>query len=449
MKGIIIGAGSAGRNLAERLCHEHYEVVVIDENPAPLGLLREDHDLMTVVGSGSSPAVLREAGLDGADLLVAVTDCDEVNILACIWARIAGVRHKVARITNADFMSEGGSSRLNELGIDLAINPRDECAAEIAHMLRLPGTEEAIDLLEGRVLAVGFKVSGDSPLLRFGLKDCVRPDLLQTVRLIGLQRAGQAEIPHGDTRFMVGDDLYVVGEPDRLPPFLDVVYPDRPRIQKAVIAGGGALGLSLARQLESSGLELRLIERDEVVAQACADVLNRVQVEKGDVLSEEMIEGAGFGSTTAFVAATGDDEGNIIGCLLAQRAGACLTVAKVAKPDYVAIINNLSLLDRAVSPHLSMMNAILHFVRGKSVQSASLLHTLPGELLEVVLGSAHPWAGAAIRSLKMPDGAIIATIERRREIVVPTGDTELRAGDRLVLFALPGTIGRLESFLNR
>lgn len=449
MKGIIVGAGSAGRNLAERLCHEHYDVVVVDDDPSPLDSLLEVEDLMTVVGSGSSPEVLRKAGLSDADLLVAVTDSDEVNILACIWARMAGVRHKVARITRSDFLQNGGADRLRQLGIDLSINPREECASEIAHMLRLPGTEEAIDLLEGRVLAVGFKVSADSPLLRFGLKDCLKPELLQTVRLIGLQRAGQVQIPHGDTRFMVGDDLYVVGEPARLPPFLDVVYPDRPHIRKTVIAGGGSLGLSLARLLESSGIELTLIERDAEVAQSCADVLDRVRVERGDVLSEEIVREAGLGGDAAFVAATGDDEGNIIGCLLAQRAGASLTVAKVSKPDYVPIINNLSLLDRAVSPHLSMLNAILHFVRGKSVQSASLLHTLPGELLEMVLSNAHPWTGAAIKNLKVPAGAILATIERGGEIVVPTGDTELKPGDRLVVFALPDAIGRLEAFLDR
>jgi trk system potassium uptake protein TrkA len=354
----------------------------------------------------------------------------------------------VARVSNLDIRADSDLLRLKELGVDLAINPKEECAVELAYMLQLPGAEEVVDLLQGRVLALGFKVSADSPLLRQTLKDCLPQEILRTVRFIAVQRGDDLSIPFGDARFMVGDDLYVVGQPDALPALMDVVYPDRPKIAKAIIAGGGSLGLSLARQLEPSGLDIVLIEMDGRTADACSNVLDRTLVLHGDAMSQETLENAGIGENTAFVSTTGSDENNIIMCLLAQKAGASFTVGSVSKPDYVPVINNLSLLDRAVSPHLSMMNSILHFIRGRNVRAATLFHTLPGELLEIMVETGHAWAGRAVRDLGMPKGTILATMERGGDVLVPTGDTLLGVGDRLVVFALPGAVKKLGHIMN-
>lgn len=448
MRVILIGAGSAGRDLAVRLYKEKHDVVVVDRDPTVLSQIQEQMDIQTVVGHGSSPAVLKRAGVSEADLLVAVTDNDEVNLFSCVCAKTAGVRFRVARVSNLDIRTDSDLLRLNELGVDLAINPKEECAVELAYMLQLPGAEEVVDLLQGRVLALGFKVSADSPLLRKTLKDCLPQELLRTVRFIALQRGEDLSIPFGDTRFMVGDDLYVVGQPDALPPLMDVVYPDRPKIGKVIVAGGGSLGLSLARQLERSAMDIVLIEADAKIADACSNVLDRVLVLHGDAMSHETLENAGIGKNTAFVSTTGSDENNIIMCLLAQKAGASFTVGSVSKPEYVPVINSLSLLDRAVSPHLSMMNSILHFIRGRNVRAATLFHTLPGELLEIVLDTGHQWAGRAVKDLDIPKGTILATMERGGEVLVPTGDTLLGVGDRLVVFALPGAVRKLGSIIN-
>jgi trk system potassium uptake protein TrkA len=448
MRVVLIGAGSAGRDLAVRIYKEKHDVVVVDRDSAVLSHLQEELDIQTVVGHGSSPAVLKRAGIAEADLLVAVTDCDEVNLLACVCAKTAGVSFRVARVSNLDIRADSDLLRLKELGVDLAINPKEECAVELAYMLQLPGAEEVVDLLQGRVLALGFKVSADSPLLRQTLKDCLPQEILRTVRFIAVQRGDDLSIPFGDARFMVGDDLYVVGQPDALPALMDVVYPDRPKIAKAIIAGGGSLGLSLARQLEPSGLDIVLIEMDGRTADACSNVLDRTLVLHGDAMSQETLENAGIGENTAFVSTTGSDENNIIMCLLAQKAGASFTVGSVSKPDYVPIINNLSLMDRAVSPHLSMMNSILHFIRGRNVRAATLFHTLPGELLEIMVETGHAWAGRAVRDLGMPKGTILATMERGGDVLVPTGDTLLGVGDRLVVFALPGAVKKLGHIMN-
>ncbi len=443
MRAIIIGAGSAGRNLAARLCLERYDVVVVDRRAAPLHALEEQFDILTVAGNGASPRVLDQAGVEKADLLIAVTNSDEVNILACGYARSSGVAHRVARVTSDDFDPASAAVKLRDFGVDLMINPKRECALELASLLQWPGASELVDLLDRRVFAISVKVSADSPMCRCALRACPQPDLIQRMRFVAVQRGRDLMIPQGDTQLMVGDDVTAVGDPAGIPAFLDLMFPDRPVIRKAVIAGGGGLGLTLARLLEETPLDIVLLERNPEIASACSGVLTRALVLRGDVMDEDVFAEARLGEHTAFISATGDDENNIISCLLAQKRGVSLTIGKVSKPEYVPVINSLSLLDRAVSPNLSMLNAILHFVRGRNVRAASLLHTLPGELLEVVLPGDNAWVGLAIKDLRLPKGAIIATMERGGRILVPTGEVRLEAGDRLVIYALPGALRQL------
>ncbi len=449
MRALVIGAGSAGSILAAKLCEEQHDVVVVDHRAQPLAELEQRADILAVQGHGSSPAVLRKAKADAADLLVAVTSDDEVNLLACAVGRAAGVKYRVARIANEDYLAADAKPPPSAFGVDLAINPKKECARELASLLRLPGTQEVVELLEGRAMAVGFRVSSECPLLRAPLKAYPEPELLTRIRFIALQRGPERSIPSGETRFQVGDSVYAVGEPASIPDFLRVVCPDRPDLRKVVIAGGGGMGLTLAKFLEQDGPQVVMIERDEAQADQAASVLGKALVIRGDIMEAETLAQAQFNAQTAFVAATGDDENNIISCLLAQKQGVAFTIAKVSKPEYVPVIDSLSLLDRAVNPHLSMMRAILHFVRGRNVRSASLLHTLPGELLEVHLSGRSRWAGRRVRDLRVPRGAIIAAVQRGEAMAIPTGDVELKSEDRLLLFALPDTIRRLESLFHR
>ncbi|MBP7274967.1 MAG: Trk system potassium transporter TrkA [Kiritimatiellae bacterium] len=447
MRAVILGAGSAGSHLAARLCAEKYDVVLVDRQAMPLAELSNDLDILTIEGHGSNPMILERAGIREAEIFVAVTDSDDVNILACSIARMAGVKYKVARVSAADYYSSDRVFNLKAMGVDLAINPKEECAQELAYMVSLPGSQEVVDLFEGHVLSIGFKISADSPLLRCTLATCPEADRLKRVRFLALQRGDEVMIPHGDNRFMVGDDLFVIGTPDDLDALLEYAYPDRPKISKVVIAGGGGMGRSLARMLESKHTDLVLVESNPAIAESCSEALDRTLVLKGDIMSSDTLENAGITDETAFIATTGSDENNIIGCLLGQREGACLTIAKVSRPEYVPIINSLSLLDRAVNPHLSMVNAILHYVRGRSVRSAAILSTLGGELLEVQIDAGHAWVTHRIRDLRIPRGAIIAVIEREGRVLVPTGDTRLEIGDRLVIFCLATIVEELTKLL--
>ncbi len=449
MRAVVIGGGNAGSNLAIKLCEEKHDVVMIDRDAKVLAELEAQLDILTLQGPGSSPEVLREAELGKADLVVAVTDSDDVNILACCLAKRAGVPYKVARITHAEYMNSNQFFNLKDMGIDLAINPLEECAQEIVDNLHLPGVQEVIGLIGNRVFAVGFRVTGTSPLLGATLKEFPRPELLKSIRFIALLRKSELIIPRGDTHFFTDDEVYAVGRPEEIHRFLSWARPDRAPIDRIIIAGGSGLGASLASRLEKERTPVVLIESDERLATECAESLKRTTVIGGNPLADDTLAEADFTENTAFIASTGSDENNIISCLLAQKHGARLTIAQVSDPKYVHIINSLSNLDRAVSTHLSMINAILHYIRGRNIEAAYLLQMLPGELLEVNLTSSSGWTGKQIRQLRVPKGTTIATVLRDGAVHAATGDLVLAEGDRLVVFSTPNAVRKIKAVFQK
>ena len=445
MRILIIGGGQTGGHLADKFCADSHDVVVIDPSAEALAELNAHLDLLTIQGDGANPGVLEEADLERADMVVAVTDRDDTNILACIFARARGVKRTVARVSSSAFLS---SRRIDfsQRGVDVLVNQYDEYARDLYNVLRLPGSIEVADLLDERVMVVGMSIHMDSPLLGTSLNRFAGKDWLQKIRFTAVVRGDQVMTPHGETTFLVGDDVYFAGEPDAIADFMQWAWPEYKRFQRVVIAGGGELGLQLARMLEHTRMLIVLIEQDEERADFCSAQLNRTLVIKGDALDQETLAGIGEASDMAYVAATGSDEHNIIGCLVAEKYGARFTAAQVGKKEYIGIINQLRLLDRIVDPRLAMVNSILHFVRGKNVQAAAILARLPGELVELKLAAKHKWAGKTIKDLRLPDGAIIVTALRGGQVKTATGDLTLAAGDRVVVFCLPAAMVKMESF---
>jgi trk system potassium uptake protein TrkA len=443
MRILIIGAGNTGRNLAFKLCAMDHDVVIVDHAPEQLAMLDSQLDLMTVSGAGSSPEVLKEAEISKADLVLAVTSIDEVNILACHMAHVAGVPNTVARVSNPT-LTRSPLVDLKQLGVDLMISQNHLVGGEIFEILRNPGLTESVELLDGRLVIAGVRVRPGGPLLRGPLSDLQPEPMVADVRFVAMVRGEQLSLPNGETRFETGDDLYVAIKPNNLPTFLDWVYPGRRPFEKTVIAGGGGAGLDLARRLEGVRMPTVLLEWDAVRAGECSAALDKPVVLHGDASDRETLVSAGVGPDTAFVAITGDEEMNIIGCILAHQLGAAFTLAQVTKPGYVPVIRSLALLDGVVSPHQCMVNAILHFVRGRHVKAAVQLRRAPGEFLHVVIRDGHRWAGKPIHRLKMPGRCLIASVLRADQVHVPTGGLVIQAGDQLVMFAMPADVERVQ-----
>jgi trk system potassium uptake protein TrkA len=446
---VIIGAGDAGQRLAARLCEEKHDVVLVDHRAQPLEDISSELDVQTIQGNGTSPRILEQAGVARAGLVAAVTDRDEVNILAAVFAHAAGAQHTAVRVSNDELTTRQHLEHLSRLGIGLVVNEHDECAREVLSVLSMGGAKELVRMVGGRIQAVGLDVPPGSHLLAGPLRHFPRPDVLHAVRLIAVMRRERLLMPHGDLQFEVKDTIYCVGKPDDVRAFLDVVRPDRTPVQKVLVAGGGDLGLRLARHLERTDKKVIVIEEDAARAHDCSASLEKGMVIAGNALDRLVLEEIGIAPHTAIVASTGNDENNIIVCLLAQKLGAAFGVAVVSNPEYVPIINEARLLDRAVSPYLTTMNAILRFVRGTNIRATTLLQNVPGELLEIHVSAGSKWVGKSLKDARLPRRAVVAAVVRGEEAGVATGDTVLREGDRLIVFAPLGAAARLESVFRK
>ncbi len=444
MRIVIIGAGNAGRQLAKRLCEERHSVVMVDVDAHALAQAEAGLDILSICGQGSNPRVLEEAQVDKSDLLIAVTDNDEVNILSCLLANAAGVKGKIARVTNPDFLN--GSSRydLTKMGIDLVINQKQECAREVFNMLQMPGALEAFELFAGKVMVAGFNVNAVSPLLDRTPAECDRLDLIQSVRVIAIRRNDELVVPHGNTVFQRNDLVYLVGKHSDIARFFNWVCPDIEPFEKVIIAGGGDLGLMLAKFIENE-VDTVVLEHDEARARFCSAELNKALILRADALTETALEESGLHARTAFVALTGDDEGNIMNCLMAQKKGASFTATQITRTDFIPVVESLYLVNRVVSPYISTTNAILHWLRSKQVRTASLLHNLPGELLDVIIEPNSKLDGKRIREIKMPGKSIIATVMRNGEVVTATGDLQFHTGDRALIFCHPDAVKKIQA----
>jgi len=445
MRALIAGAGNAGRRLAERLCGEGHEVVLVDENQRRLDEVSSMLDLLTVCGNAASPDLLAEAQLSRTTLFAAVTDNDEVNILAALFAHEAGVPQTVVRVSNSAYLASHSVEVLLKMGIDLIVNEHDECAREIQMVLNIPGSREVIEVVQGRILCVGFTQQAGGRMTGRALRDYAGEGFLNRVRLLAVMRQGGLLIPDGDLVVEPQDILYCIGQTADVRAFVQDVCRDCQPIEKVIIAGGGDTGMHLARRLERTDRQVVLIEQDAAAAQACSANLSKATVLHGSALDRQLLDEIGVDGGTAIVAAMGDDENNILAALLAKKSGATFGVSIVSNPSYVQIINDDHLLDRAVSPYLTTINAILRFLRGTNIRAVNLLHNVPGELLQVDLPLGSRWHETAVRHLKLGRKAILAMILRGEEVIVPTGDTELHVDDRLFIFIPQGTAAKVEA----
>ena len=444
MRVLIIGAGNAGRQLAERLCDEKHSVVMVDADPQVLAEAEARLDILTICGPGSSPRILAEAQVDKCQLVIAVTDCDEANILACLYAHAAGVDRKVARVSSPEYIHSDDTYDLTAMGIDLVINQKQECAREMFHMLQMPEALEAFEIFKGKVMVAGVPVDTQSPIRGTTPAECSNQELIQKIRIIAIRRNGDLIIPHGDTRFEENDLVYLVGQRADLRSFFEWICPERKPFEKVIIAGGGDLGLMLAKRMENE-TECVLLEQDEDRARHCSAELNKTLILRADALTGSALDETGIGPRTAFVALTGDDENNIMNCLMAQKKGAPFTLANITRTDYLPVVESLNLIDRVVSPYISTTHAILHYLRSQQVQAASLLHNLPGELLDVVIAGTSKAAFKKISEIKMPNNAIIASVLRDEEVLSATGGLQLVPDDRLLVFSLPDAVKKIQA----
>lgn len=448
MKVIVCGAGQVGTNIARYLATENNNVTIIDQEANLVRRLSETLDVQAVVGHASSPPVLEAAGAADADLIIAVTYSDEVNMVACQVAHsLFSVPTKIARIRNQAYLDPIWSDLFSRdnMPIDVIISPEIEVARAISRRMQVPGAFDMIPLGDGLLRVIGVICREDCPIIDTPLRQLTAlfPDL--NIRILAIVRNDRAIIPAADDQMLAGDEVYFVAETTHVARAMATFGYEEPEARRIVIVGGGNIGLTLAETLEERhpGVSVRLIESGQERAEFIAQRLDRTMVLHGSGLDPELLEEANVQSSEVMVAVTNDDETNILASLLAKRYGSQRVITLLNKNTYHPLITTLG-IDAVVSPRSITASTILQHVRRGRIRSVHSLRDGFAEVIEAEALETSSLINTPIRDIKLPPDVIIGAVVRAGEVIIARPDTVIKPQDRVILLAAAAVVKKIE-----
>ena len=448
MKIIVCGAGQVGSSIARQLAGEANDVTVIDRSPEVVRKISETTDVTCHIGNASHPDVLDRAGAKNADMIVAVTYADEVNMVACQVAHsLFEVPEKIARVRAQSYLNPAWSdlySRQN-LPIDLIISPEIEVARAITRRLQVPGALDMLPFADGKLRVIGVRCEAGCPVVNTPLRQLTEIFPALNIVVLGIMRDDRLIVPRGDDQMLVGDEVYFVVDEHHIERAMSVFGHEEKEARRMIIVGGGNVGLFLARDLEASqpGVSLKIIEIERDRAQFLAEQLTRTVVIHGDALDHDILEEANVGLSEAVIAVSNDDEVNILASLLAKRAGCQRAMTLVNNASYGPLVGNLG-VDVAISPRETTVSTILQRIRRGRIHAVHSLRDGLAEIVEAEALETSPLVGKPLREAKLPSGLLVGAIVRGDEVIIPRGDTVIRAHDHVVVFAAAAAVKKLE-----
>ncbi len=435
MRIIIVGDGKVGYTLAEQLSKENHDVVIIDKNIAALRRADEELDVLCIEGNGATVSVLKEATVERADLLIAATSSDELNMLCCLTGRKLGAQHTIARIRNPEY-SEDLDILQEELGLTMVINPEEVAAREISRILRFPHAISVEGFARGRVEMVAFHVLASDSIVGQPIASFAKR-LPAEMLFCAVDRDGEVLIPNGSTELRADDIAYIVGLPHSLRSFFKSLGRNASKVHKVMVVGGGRIAYYLTRDLMSHSMEVKIIELDRENARALSHELPDALIISGDGTDPALLETEGLAEMDAFIALTGRDEDNLMIALHAHQSGLPKVIAKINRVNYTELIRRMG-VDSVVSPKLLAANLIVRYVRSLANSEGSAIHTLRriaqdgAEALEFVACARSHLLGQSLRQLPLRKNVLIAGIVRGNRVLIPRGDTVIQAQDRVL-----------------
>ena len=447
MKAIIIGAGEVGFQLSKVLLAENYDVVAIDKSRVACDRLSETLDLMTLCGSGSTPSLLETAGISDTDLVIAVTNSDETNILASLIANKCGVKNKIARVSNSTYFDNNIINR-DDLGINHTINSERLCAAEFIRLLRSAEAREVVDFAGGKIQLIAFNIEPDNPLVNSSIEEISSRNIFAELRFVALKKKGGKStiMPRGSNQISLGDEVFVMGSRSAISNIMKVSgISSSHNLERLVIAGASKIGIEVAKQLESSSVKVSMIEPDIHKAEEASSILKKAIIIHGSFLERQILAEAGISEADSFISVTGDDEDDIMSCILSTAEGAERTIPLIQEPTYLPILASITEIDSAVSRHLTLVNDILRLLRSGNVLKDVLIKDIDAEVLELVVNEKAKACNKKVSSIPFPRDAVIGAILRSDKVVLPTGDVIIQPGDDIVIFSQPESIPQIES----
>lgn len=436
MKIIIVGCGKVGETLASVLSREGNDVTVIDRKEEVVNTICDRYDIMGFAGNGASYSVLKEADIENADLVIAVTGSDELNLLCCLIAKKAGNCHTIARIRNPEYREEADFFK-EELGLALVINQEHASAMEIARVLKFPSAIEINTFAKGRVDLLHFRIPRGSVLNGMTLVD-MHAVLKCNVLVCTLERDGSLVIPNGDTILKDGDVISIVASAKDQTEFFHKIGLKTNRVKNTMIIGGGDTAYYLAKLLLSAGIQVKIIEKSLPRCEQLSETLQGATIIHGDGSDKELLEEEGIRQTEGFVALTGIDEENVVLSLFAKQVGCRKIVTKVNRVAFEEVFESLN-LDTMISPKNITAEFILQYVRAMKNSLGSNVETLhrmmddQAEALEFLIKDNYRHKKVPLKDLPLRKGVLVACINRGGQIILPRGNDWIDVGDSVVV----------------
>lgn len=451
MRIVIAGAGMVGTSIARGLENEGHDITIIDRDPAAVDTASNELDVICVLGSAANPETLREAGAESADVFMAVTQTDEVNMICALAARRLGAKHIVARIRDPEYLKQSEFLR-EAFGLSVIVNPELECAKEISRIIRFPSAVRVETFSKGSAEIIDYRVAAGSALDGVSLREL--GSRYGTKVLVGVvERGEEAMIPRGDFVLRSGDRLSLMGSAREMRRFFAAVGQRNRRIKNVMIAGGGRISVYLTRMLTESGIGVTVIERSRERCDRLCDLIPDARIICGNAMSDEVLLEEGIRGADAFVALTGDDGDNIVSAMYAKRCGVAKTVVKVNLRHFSGMFDDSG--DSMVTPREIVSQQIISYVRalGNSASSSCIetLHKVAGgriEAMEFKVGQGARCLGTPLKDLELRRDVLVSAVIRGRETVIPNGSTVIEPGDHAVVVAPAGEIKDINDIMD-
>ena len=451
MKVIICGAGQVGWQIARHLAGEKNDVTVVDNNADLVRRATETLDVQGVAGFASYPDVLERAGARDADLIIAATHSDEVNMVTCQVAHsVFGITRKIARLRAQSYMDAIYSDlyRRDHLPIDVVISPEKEVAEAALQRLAAPSTFDTESFMGGRAQLLGVALEEDCPVINTPLRQLT--DLFSTLRaiVVGVRREGRLFAPEPGDQLFANDQVYVFCHVEDVSRTLDIFGKTTRKQERIVIIGGGNVGLAVATALEkrTDRIRAKIIEKNRAFAERAADALQRTIVLNGDGMNMELLAEANIDRADAVLAVTDDDKTNILAAVRAKQAGCALAIALINDPTLVPLMAALD-IDAYINPRATTVSSILRHIRHGRVRAIYSIGDAEAEVIEAQVLSTSPIAGRLVRDIEFPEGVLMGAVMKGDKVVKPTGDTKIEEDDVIVLFCLAGDVPEVERLL--
>lgn len=445
MRVIIVGAGEVGYQIARFLTLEGIDVIVIDQDREKLRRISEELDVAVIEGGGGDPSVLKEAGADKADILLAVTNSDETNMIACLLGKaMFNIPRKIARIRNPDYFFNKNLLGRENLDIDPAINPELEVSKAIVRLLEIPFSTDVEDFEEGIIKVIGFKVDDGNPLVGKALKD-LRERVGKNFIVGIIERGERVIIPTGKDVINGEDIIYLPIRKTDIADIAEALQVSTRPSKKVMIAGGGKIGYYVASMMEGKA-DIKIIEKDPERCKFLSRFLGRSLILQGDCADQKLLLEENIKDMDVFVAVTNNEELNIMASLLARKLGVSKSIAIVNRTDYIPLAHSLG-LQAVLSPRLITASSILRYVRRGDILSLTAIAEDRAEIIESRVGDTSALKDKALKDIKLPDNTLIGMIIRDDRMIIPSGSDIIRKGDKLIIFTLRESIKEMEKVL--